>query len=188
MSNILKIVVALVVGVVIGAAVVTASPSLGGVTIEDESFLGTVTINDLVVTDDLTVTGTLLGGLDTTTPVSANTTITAAQSGATFVIGTTGATYTLPAVTNDGFKAKFVVGAAFDTANAVIASAEGDNVSGTLIVAGAVVDCRAEDFVNFIADGEAVGDYVEVYSDGTQWLIGDSGVLTTAKATCTDPS
>lgn len=136
---------------------------------------------------NITTTGTLTGTRDVTTPVSAATTITASQSGSTFVIGTTGAVYTLPAVTNDGFTAKFVVGSAFTT-DAQIKTAEGDNLSGTLIVAGAVVDCRDEDYVNFIADGEAIGDTVEVFSDGTQWLIRDSNVLTTAKATCTDPS
>jgi hypothetical protein len=53
-------VVALVVGVVIGAAVQTVKP-LGGVTIEDETFVGSVTIGgtltgaDLTSTDDVTV-------------------------------------------------------------------------------------------------------------------------------------
>ena len=47
-------VVALVVGIVIGAAVQSAKP-LGGVTIEDETFVGTVTAADLASTDDVTV-------------------------------------------------------------------------------------------------------------------------------------
>lgn len=47
MSKVLTAVVALVVGVVIGAAVVTASKSsLGGLTIENETFANDVTIND----------------------------------------------------------------------------------------------------------------------------------------------
>ncbi len=183
-------VLALVVGMIIGgmlAGVTMNKGGLGGVTIEDETFKGDVTVEGDTTVEELDINGTITGGLDITTPVTAATTITASQSGATFVIGTTGAVYTLPAVTNDGFKARFVVGSAFTT-NAQIKAAEGDNITGTLIVAGAVVDCRAVDYVNFIADGEAIGDFVEVYSDGTQWLIGDSGVLTTAKATCTDPS
>ena len=188
MSKVLTAVVALVVGIVIGAAVVTAQPKLGGVTIEDEAFLADVSVgDDLSVGGDLAVVGAVTGDLKTVALTGAAT-LTAAQSGTTFVIKTTGATYTLPAVSNTGWNARFVVGAAFDTANAIIDSAEGDNVEGTLIVAGAVVDCAAVDQINFISDGENIGDYVEVYSDGTQWLIGDSGVLSSAKMTCTDPS
>lgn len=64
-KHLLTAVVALVVGVVIGAAVVTAKPQLGGVTIEDETFVGAVTFNggltatDVVVSDDADVTGDL---------------------------------------------------------------------------------------------------------------------------------
>ncbi len=58
-KQLLTAVVALVVGIVIGAAVLTAKPNLGGVTIEDETFVGTVTINDAVVSDDLSVTDDL---------------------------------------------------------------------------------------------------------------------------------
>jgi hypothetical protein len=81
-----------------------------------------------------------------------------------------------------------VVKAAFATTNYVIDSAEGDNIEGTLIVAGAVVDCNAVDQIDFVNDGENLGDYVEIRSDGTKWFIGDSGVLTGSKMTCTDPS
>jgi hypothetical protein len=55
-KTVLVAVVALVVGIVIGAAVLTAKPNLGGVTVEDETFVGTVTINDLTVSDDATLT------------------------------------------------------------------------------------------------------------------------------------
>lgn len=64
-KHLLTAVVALVVGVVIGAAVVTAKPQLGGVTIEDESFVGTVSVNDLTVTGDTKVEGFQKGGAAT---------------------------------------------------------------------------------------------------------------------------
>jgi hypothetical protein len=181
MSKVLTAVVALVVGVVIGAAVVTAQPKLGGVTIEDEVFLA-----DVSVGGDLTVGGAVTGDFETVA-VSTATTLTAAQSGSVFVFSS-GVTVTLPAVTNAGWNARFAVGTAFASSNAVIDSAEGDNIDGTLIVAGAVVDCRGEDQLDFVNDGEQLGDYVEIYSDGSKWLIADSGALTTAKLTCTDPS
>lgn len=154
--------------------------------------------DDLTVTDDasvggdLSVTGTIIGDSKVTaiaaTSIYSTTTLTAANSGTTYSLSASGTTITLPAVTNTGANFRFAVGGALDTGNVIIASAEGDNIEGTLIVAGAVVDCDAEDFVNFVVDGENVGDYVEVMSNGTNWLIGDSGVLTSAKMTCTDPS
>lgn len=122
------------------------------------------------------------------TSIYSTTTLQFKDSGTTYYLSGKGTTWILPAVTNKGANYRFVVNGALDTGNVIIDSAEGDNIEGTLIVAGAVVDCAAEDQLNFVVDGENVGDYVEVRSDGTQWLIGDSGVLTAAKLTCTDPS
>lgn len=117
------------------------------------------------------------------------TTYTTNQSGSTVNFNyATGTTATLPAVSSAGSVFRFTVGAAFADSNMVVASAEGDNIEGTLIVAGAVVDCDGEDFINFINDGENVGDFVELRSNGTNWIIGASGGLTSAKMTCTDPS
>lgn len=146
----------------------------------------------LGVAGNVTVSGELTNLTNTVAISGAATgyTVTAAQSGTTFTLErATGTTITLPNATNSvGAFYRFVVSAAFATDNYIIDSAEGDNIEGTLIVAGAVVDCDAEDQINLVADGENLGDYVEVYADGTQWLILDSGVLASAKATCTDPS
>lgn len=122
--------------------------------------------------------------LERTETVSAAKTLTAKESGKTIFISGTGAAYTLPAVTNTGAVYRFYVSAAFAT-NAVITSAEGDNIEGSIIVAGAVVTCDAADVITFVADGENIGDFVEVRSDGTNWLIGASGTLTASKMTCT---
>lgn len=122
------------------------------------------------------------------TSVYATTTLLASESGTTYTVSASGTTIILPAVATKGANYRFVIGGAVDTGNVIIASKEGDNIEGTLVVAGAVVDCDGEDFLNFVADGENVGDYVEVISNGTNWIIGDSGVLTSAKLTCTDPS
>lgn len=114
-------------------------------------------------------------------------TLTLLNSGSTYFLSASGTLITLPAV-QDGLNFKFVVGGALDTASTTIDSAEGDNIEGTLIVAGAVVDCAAEDQININPDLENIGDYIELYSDGTYWYIGDSGFLTAASVTCTDPS
>jgi len=121
------------------------------------------------------------------TSIYATTTLLAENSGTTYYLSGSGTTITLPAI-NDGVNFKFQINGAADSGNFIIDSAEGDNIEGTLIVAGAVVDCASEDQINFVTDGENLGDYVEISSDGTQWLIGDSGTLTTGKMTCTDPS
>lgn len=100
-------------------------------------------------------------------------------------MGTAGVDVTLPAATaSAGVGYKFVVSAAVATTDMTIVGAAADLIEGTLIVAGAVVDCDASDIITFVVDGENIGDYVEVYSDGTKWMIGDSGALTTSKLTC----
>ena len=123
---------------------------------------------------------------ETASTITAATTVTAAQSGTTFYMDfTAGATSTLPAV-QAGLVYRFVVSDNFATSDMVIASTEGDNIEGALIVAGAVVDCDAEDKIKIVADGENLGDYVEFRSDGVKWFLGDSGALTGSKMTCED--
>lgn len=113
------------------------------------------------------------------------TTLTTAMSGQTFVFSTT-TIFVLPATsTAAGVWYKFVVGGAITSNVTVRTSDLGNNIEGTLIVAGAVVDCDAEDTITFVADGENIGDYFEIYSNGTYWFLGSSGALTSSKLTCT---
>jgi len=174
-GNVLAAIV-LAIGLVV-AANVFSSNSLGG---------GLSTINPTVfhssVAQKMPVTSIAK------TNVYSTTTLVASDSGTLYSVSASGTTITLPAVGNSGTYYKIAVGGALDTGNVIIDSAEGDNIEGSLIVAGAVVDCAAEDQINIVVDGENVGDFVEVYSNGTNWLIGDSGALTSAKMTCTDPS
>lgn len=156
--------------------------------------------DDLTVGDDATIGGDLtvagsIGGLYPITSIAATnryatTTLTVDQSGTTFLISASGTRVTLPASTTAevGTNYRFQINGATDTASTTIASYEGDNIEGTLIVAGAVVDCAAEDFVHLDWVSENVGDYVELMYDGTNWLIQDSGILTTLAGQCTDPS
>lgn len=142
-----------------------------------------------VLAGTLGVSGEITG-LRGATAITATTTLTAAtHAGHTLYIDPADAawaTITLPAAT-EGLYLRFVVAGTF-TVDVAVDSAEGDNIEGSLIVAGAVVDCAAVDQVNFIADGENLGDFFELYSDGTNWFIGASGALTASKMTCTDPS
>lgn len=110
-------------------------------------------------------------------------TLTAAQSGSIVKMNTAGQDVTLPTATA-GLHYRFVVTAAVATTNMTIVAAPADTIEGTLIVAGAVVDCDAADIITFVIDGENIGDFVDLYSDGTSWLIGESGTLTASKMTC----
>ena len=149
---------------------------------------GATTLSTLSVTGATTLSGEVTM-LESSFSTSTDLTLTNADSGTTIYIDTTGATSTLPAViTATSTVFRFVVASAFATDHAVILSAEGDNIEGALIVNGAVVECAGEDKISFIVDGENVGDYVEIRSDGQNWLIGASGGLTAGKLTCTDPN
>lgn len=120
--------------------------------------------------------------------VTATATATPSQSGAVVAHNAAaGVTVTLPRVSNAGVHYKFVVSTAFDTSNFIVRAdpADTDKMEGTLIVAGAVVDCDAEDQINFVNTGENVGDFVELFSTGSKWIIGQSGGLTAAAITCT---
>lgn len=204
-TNILALVIA-VIALSVSIAVVTALPDKMTVTVvtapqfgvDGDSNFYTVDAENGYKVDgteifdssrNLTANTVLTKELTTAiaqTGASSTVTLTVADSGTTYLLSATGTRVTLPAVT-DGINFKFIINGAAANSNFIIDSAEGDNIEGTLIVAGAVVDCAAEDQINFVTDGENIGDYVELISDGSQWLIGDSGVLTSAKMTCTDP-
>jgi hypothetical protein len=119
--------------------------------------------------------------------VAANLTLTAADNGKTLYLNAAaGKTIILPAV-SAGLYFRFVVAAVFATDNWVIDSAEGDNIDGSIEVAGAVIVAGAEDQINFVASAEALGDYVELESDGVQWFVHGMAALT-GGITVTDPS
>lgn len=184
------------------------SERAGGVTIDDEYFEGAVYSDGVNMIDggefvgpidttsaadfDSTVSvagATTLSGtltyLEKTTSLTGSTTLTRADSGTTIVWNTSGGTTTLPAVaTATGTVLRFVVGSALTTYNAEIKSAEGDNIEGSMIIAGAVVDCDASDRIYVLIDGENLGDFVELRSNGQKWFVTQSNALTTGKLLC----
>jgi hypothetical protein len=111
-------------------------------------------------------------------------TSTVAESGKTYYI-TTSTSQVLPlASTATGTVYRFVVAEALTVTSTISTSGYADIIEGTLIVAGAVVDCDAEDTILITAASENVGDFVELRSDGQKWFIGASGVLTATGWTC----
>ena len=127
--------------------------------------------------------------LDESEVIAEATTLTSADNGKVlFLDAAAGATITLPAVADD-LHFKFIVTSAFATTNWVVDSAEGDNITGNLIVNGAAVPAAAEDQINFVASAETVGDFIELFGDGTnsQWIVWGIG-NGAGSITATDPA
>lgn len=123
--------------------------------------------------------------LENTEAITASNTISLAEAGKTFYLSGATSTQTLPATsTSEGAVYRFVVGGSVTGNITIVTSDGGNDIEGSLIVAGAVVDCASEDTITIVADGENIGDFVELRSNGTDWLIGASSVLTAGKMTC----
>ena len=110
--------------------------------------------------------------------LAADTTVTAAQSGTTFILdNSTGEAITLPTLAA-GLHYRFIVGAAFATDNwtvtaAQIAGADAANINGVVTVNNTTILAASEDAINFVASAENIGDYVDVIADSgnSQWLV-----------------
>jgi len=102
--------------------------------------------------------------------ISVGSTLTTADSGKVFKVSGSGGTVTLPAPTA-GWNAKFVTSGAMDTANTVIAGGTADKMEGSMIVAGAVVDVDAADQINFVHGSSNLGDFIDVWSDGSNYYV-----------------
>ena len=107
--------------------------------------------------------------------LTAATTLTAADSGRTYLISGTGYTVTLPAP-HAGFNVKFIVAAAFSTDTVIQTPADNrDTLNGGVIVNGAIVESDATDRVTFVDGAESVGDFIEISSDGTSFFLFGNG-------------
>lgn len=102
--------------------------------------------------------------------ISVGSTLTAADSGKVLKVSGSGGTVTLPAPTA-GFQIRFVTTGAMDTANTIIAGGTADKMEGSLIVAGAVVDVDAADQLNFVHGSSNLGDFVDIWSDGSNYYV-----------------
>jgi len=104
--------------------------------------------------------------------ITAAKTLTRADNGKSFLLkASAGVTVTLPALER-GLRFRFTVGLAFDTSNWVIAEADSTAViEGTIVVNGASVNADNEKQVNFVNSAESLGDFVEMFCDGTSWFV-----------------
>ena len=107
--------------------------------------------------------------------LTADKTLTAADSGRPYLINGTGYTVTLPAP-HAGFSVKFIVAAAFSTDTVIQTPADNrDTLNGGVIVNGAIVESDATDKVTFEDGAESIGDFVEISSDGTSFYLFGNG-------------
>jgi hypothetical protein len=117
--------------------------------------------------------------------ITAGKTLTSDDNGKTFILGDAApGTITLPAVaSNAGFFCKVIVG--FDlTTNGVVASTDGDDMEGALMVASTVVAVDAADQINFVQSADNIGDWATFFSDGTYWYV-DGRALSSGGMTAT---
>lgn len=190
-----------------GVALGSEELSLGAAVASDASHLSQepkpTALGSTYFSDDIEIDGVVYGDgaatftgvgtfgsllyLESSTNLSATTSITSAMSGKTFYISGATSTYTLPATSSAiiGATYRFVVGGAMTASSSIKTASGADEIEGTLIVAGAVVDCDAEDEIVVGGSLENIGDYVELRWSGTYWMIGDSGALTSLALACT---
>jgi len=114
------------------------------------------------------------------TEISAATTLTAANSGKTYVLtGIVGYALILPAP-SEGLKYKFIVQDLFATTDWVI-TATGAIMYGSVMEASTVQAVTAATTINLELAADAIGDWVMVESDGTNWYVtgASAGALAT---------
>lgn len=115
--------------------------------------------------------------------LSADTTLTADQSGVTFLLDAVGEAITLPAV-SAGLEYEFIIDTTVATSNWTITAAT-SVIYGSAEVAGAVVAASAENTITLVVAKALPGDYIKLVSDGTKWFVSGS-VVTEAGVTFTD--
>ena len=106
-----------------------------------------------------------------TTALTADTTLTPADSGKTFWLDAIGEAITLPAVADSaGVKYKFVVTADGSTTDWTIV-ADGAYVSGSVTEAGLVQLAAAETTLTIAQANFIPGDWITLESNGSAWFL-----------------
>jgi len=114
--------------------------------------------------------------------ISADTTLTASDSGKHILLDAIGEAITLPAPTA-GLNFKFICTAATATSDWTIVSST-NVIQGSAQVAGAVVAASNENTITLVVAKFLPGDWVSLESDGTNWYV-EGSVVTAAGLTFT---
>jgi hypothetical protein len=114
--------------------------------------------------------------------ISADTTLTASDSGKVILLDAIGEVITLPTV-SAGLNYKFMCTVTAVTSDWTIINGA-DVMYGSAQVAGAVVACSAKDVITLVVAKFLPGDWVTLESDGTNWYV-EGSVVTAAGCTFT---
>lgn len=117
--------------------------------------------------------------------ISADTTLTAADSGKVIMLDAIGEVVTLPSPLS-GLNFKFIVSTTVATSDWTIVSAT-NVIYGSAQVAGAVVAADAENTITLVVAKALPGDWVSLVSDGTNWYV-EGSVVTALGLTFTAPA
>lgn len=131
---------------------------------------------DNLMVGNVVVKGTTLGEGNNAAKIvdlTAISTLTAAQSGKLFTLGTAGGfTTTLP-LPQAGLEFDFVVKVAPTTAYIIASNGSANKIYGVVAsaedAAGSVGCAAASDTITFVANKAIIGDRVKLISDGTNW-------------------
>ena len=115
------------------------------------------------------------GAKERFTTLSSASTLSADDSGKTFLLALAGGfTTTLPAAA-EGVTYRFIVSVAPTTAYIIVTDSSANVIHGQVATsedaAGDVACAAASDTVTFVASKAIIGDWVELTSDGTNWYI-----------------
>ena len=115
--------------------------------------------------------------------LTAASTLTYADCGKTFFLNATTEFATTLPTPIAGCMATFYIKAAPVGSSYTVVTDSGDNVIyGEAVVNGAAIAAVTEDTITFTASAAAIGDWVTLYSDGTNWYVSGQGVAATAIA------
>ena len=113
-----------------------------------------------------------LGGTGGVKAVNTDTTLQLADSGKVIFMteGAAAIDITLPAVTNKGYEAKFILTASPASNDIDVVSAEGDNIKGIEFADADTAAATDSDWDKVTFSTNAVaGDFMTIVSDGTSW-------------------
>lgn len=144
----------------------------GTVTLDESLSVGTT----LAVTGAATLSSTL-SYRNLTEVVTAANVLTAAESGSVFFLNSAAEFATTLPAPAAGLHFTFVITAAPSGANYTVVTETATNIIyGSAEVNGASVPAVAEDSINFVSAAAAIGDWVSVWCDGTNWYVKGMGV------------